>query len=139
MVTRRLESKSAFVSVHDNGIVEVCLKPNWSEPDTPEVAIDGAKTLKKAVDGNICGILTHAPSLYVKKEFLEAYSSINIGHIASAILVQSVGSRIFANLALKFIKPIPKKRIFTNPDKAKSWLLEQIALAKQKAAPTTNS
>ena len=139
MITRTLQSKATLISVHDNGIVEVCLKPNWDQPDTPEIAIDTALTLQKAVDNKICGLLSHAPKVYVNKKFLEAYSSINIGHIASAILVQSVGSRIFANLALKFIKPIPKKRIFTNPDKAKSWLLEQIALAKQKAAPTTNS
>ena len=127
-----LESISTLITVQPNGVIIYRVKPDWNQPDTPEVAIDAAKTLKKAVDGNICGILTHAPSLYVKKEILEAFSTIDIGHVADAIVVQSVGSKIFANFVLKFVKTPTIKKVFNDPQKAEQWLLEQIALAKQK-------
>lgn len=132
---KELESKSAIATIHSSGIIEFRLKPDWDQPDTPEIAIDNALTLKKAVDSSssICGIITYAPNLYLKKEVLEAYASIQIGHIASAIVVRSVGSRIFANLALKFIRTPTPKKIFTNAEKAKIWLLDQIATAKMSA------
>jgi hypothetical protein len=129
---KQLESKSAIATIHPNGIIEFRIKPNWDQPDTPEIAIDNALTLKEAVGNNICGLITYAPNLYLKKEVLEAYASVHIGHVASAIVVRSVGSRIFANLALKFIKTTNPKKIFTNPDKAKIWLLDQIANAKMR-------
>lgn len=127
---KQLESKSSIITIHTSGIIEFRIKPNWDQPDTPEIAIDNALTLKKAVGNNICGIVAYAPNLYLNKEVLKAYSSIDIGHIASAIVVQSVGSRIFANLVLKFVKASIPKKIFTNPEKAKIWLLDQIANAK---------
>lgn len=133
---RHFESISTLITVQPNGVIVYRVKPDWKEPDTAEVALDAANTLKKAVDGNICGILTYAPSLYIKKEVLEAFSTVDIGHIADAIVVKSVGSKIFANFVLKFVKTPTIKKVFTNPEKAEKWLLEQVALAKQNAQST---
>lgn len=129
---KTLESVSFIIKAHPNGIVEAYMKPDWDQPDTIEVAVDLGLKLKEAVGNNVCGIMIYAPTLHVKKENLEAIVSIDIGHIANAIIVNSAGSTILANFILKFAKNSIIKKVFTKKEKAEEWLLEQIELAKQK-------
>jgi hypothetical protein len=126
-----LESTASIVIVHPNGIIETKVKPDWDQPDTPETAIDHSLTLKKGVGNNICGILTFLPNLYMKKEVIEAFATVEIGHIAEAFLVNSVGSRILATLALKLDKSSIPRKVFTKKEQAEKWLLDNISRAKQ--------
>ncbi|MFK7799672.1 MAG: hypothetical protein AB8E82_19620 [Aureispira sp.] len=129
---KQLETNGAIFIVRPNGIIEAHKNPNWDQPDTPETVRQYALKLKEVIGNDVYGLLTFAPSLYVKKETLEAFASVKVGNVAGAVLVSSVGSKIFANFALKFIKtPIPKK-IFTKQAEAEKWLLEHIEYAKQK-------
>jgi hypothetical protein len=113
------------------------MKPDWNQPDTPETAINFALTIKEGVGDNICGILSYLPdNLYMNKDVVEAFGSVDIGHVANAVIIKGIGSKILANFILKFVKiPVPMK-IFTNTDKAEKWLLGHIARAKQKAQNT---
>ncbi|MFK7799149.1 MAG: hypothetical protein AB8E82_16980 [Aureispira sp.] len=128
---RQLETEDAIFIVHPNGIIEAHSKPDWDKPDTPEIARNYALKIKEAVGNNICGVLTIAPNLYIPKESLEAYASVDIGHIADALLVSSIGTRIFATVAIKIVKPLTPTKIFTKQKEAEEWLLEQIAAVKE--------
>lgn len=129
---KQLEIVGALVTVRsDDGIIEIRKNPNWSQPDTPESMKRYALGLKELIGDDVYGLLIIAPSLYIEKKALEAYASVDIGDVANSMVVNSVGSKIFANLVLKFIKtPIPKK-VFTKQAEAEKWLLEHIKHAKE--------
>lgn len=121
-----LESISSIIIVHSNGIIETKIKPDWDQPDTPETAINHSLKLKEAVGNGIYGILTFLPSLYMKKEVIEAFGSVDIGHKAEAFLVNSVGSKLLANIAFKLLGSDVPRKVFTQKDKAEEWLVDQI-------------
>lgn len=132
MQQQQLEIVGALVTVRsDDSIIEIRKNPNWEQPDTPESMKRYGLELKELIGDNLYGLLTFAPSLYIEKKALEAYASVNVGNVADAIVVNSVGSRIFANFALKFVKTSAPRKVFTKKDEAEKWLLKQIKQAKQ--------
>lgn len=131
---KQFTSQSSIASVHPNGIIELSQKPEWDQPDTIEVAKDMALMLKKAIGNNIHGLLYFPPNVYIKEEIIRAYTTIQIGHVAEAIIVESFATKLIANMLLKFRKNSLACKIFNKQEEAEQWLLEQIQLAKMKAS-----
>lgn len=98
-----------IITVRPNGILETRMKLDWNQPDTPETAINFALTIKEVVGDNICGILSYLPgNLYMNKDVVKAFGSVDIGHVANAVIIKGIGSKILANFILKFVKtPVP--------------------------------
>lgn len=128
---KQLEIVGAIATVRPDGIIEIRKNPSWEQPDTPESMKRYALGLKELIGDNIHGVLVFAPNLYIEKKVLEAYASVDIGYVANSIVVNSVGSKIFANFVLKFVKNSTPKRIFTKQAEAEEWLLKHIEQAKQ--------
>lgn len=128
---KTIESPNLIITIRPDHIIEVRVKPDWDQPDTPESIIQNALLIQEAIGDEICGLMTFAPSLYISKEALEAFQTIDTGSKADAIVVDSVGARIFANLAFKFVKTDTPRKIFNEQAKAEKWLEEQLAIVRQ--------
>jgi hypothetical protein len=121
---QKLETEAAEVTIRPDGIVEFHMKPTWDKPDTAENAKENALMLKKAIDGKRRAILSFPPNLYVKKELVEAYKTVEIGQFAEALVVNSFGARILCNVVLKLTKNAYPIRIFNSKNEAEAWLLQ---------------
>lgn len=124
-----LETRALKITVREDKIIELNTKESWNQPDTVEVALENIAMLKKAVDSGGRAMLSYMPGTYVEKEVLECYKKADIGHVASALLTTSFGSRIVGNLFLKVIgsgDAVPTK-IFTKKEDAEKWLISRIA------------
>lgn len=120
----RYNTQSFEVILHDNGIVETKALSDWNMPDTVETITEHALLLKKIINGKRRGILGVVPNLYMKKELIEIYNNINIGQVAGALLVNSFGTRVLGNLAMRLKKRPYPIRMFTDRKEAEAWLLK---------------
>lgn len=123
-----LETRALKITVREDKIIELNTKESWNQPDTVEVALENIEMLKKAVESGGRAMLSYMPGTYVEKEVLECYKKAEIGHVASALLTTSFGSRIVGNLFLKVIgsgDAVPTK-IFTKKEDAEKWLIKRI-------------
>lgn len=59
------------------------------------------------------------------RDFMSSISSINEDTLCLAVLVNAGISKIIGNIFLKFSSPSYPTRLFTNKDKAITWLEEQ--------------
>lgn len=123
-----LETRALRITVREDKIIELNTKESWNQPDTVEVALENIEMLKKAVEGGGRAMLSYMPGTYVEKEVLECYKKANIGHVASALLTTSFGSRIVGNLFLKVIGTgdAVATKIFSKKEDAEKWLIKQI-------------
>lgn len=131
---KQFTSKSSLATIHPNGIIEICQKQEWDQPETTEVAKDMAMMLKKAVGNNIRGILYFPPNIYIQEEIIKAYTNVSIGHVAEAIVAESFATKLIANMLLKFRSNKLACKVFSKQEEAEQWLLEQISKAKMKAS-----
>ncbi|CAA6816756.1 MAG: Unknown protein [uncultured Aureispira sp.] len=128
------KTRALTIIVRPNGIVELLNNEGWNDADTIEVAQENIAMLKKAVNGQARGMLSHMPSTYMSKEVLECYENAEIGEVASALLTTSFGSKIVGNLFLKLTGKSSSRlgqgktpiKIFTKKEDAEKWLLEQL-------------
>ncbi len=139
----KLETRALSITVRPDEIIELNTKENWNQPDTVEIALENIAMLKKAVQNGGRAMLSHMPGTYVEKDVLECYKQADIGHVASALLSNSFGSRIVGNLFLKLIgtktggnAPVATK-IFAKREEAEKWLLQQIKEDKIKQIKAT--
>jgi hypothetical protein len=117
-----LENKSTRVLVRPDHIVEVHIKASWDQPDTVETATASALLVKQGVGGQRRATLFFLPNIYMKKEIVDAYSSIDIQSVASAMLVQSFGAKLIGNMALKISRRKHPSKVFTDQAEAEKWL-----------------
>lgn len=125
-----LETRALRITVRPDKIIELNTKESWNQPDTVEIALENIEMLKKAVEMGGRSMLSYMPGNYIEKEVLECYKKAKIGHIASALLTKSFGSRIIGNLFLKVIgsssgESVPTK-IFTKYEDAEKWLIQKM-------------
>lgn len=126
-----LETRALKITVRTDDIIELNTKESWNQPDTVEIAMENIEMLKKAVQNGGRSMLSYMPGTYVEKEVLECYKKADIGHVASALITTSFGSRIVGNLFLKVInntsgKAVPTK-IFAKKEDAEQWLHQKMA------------
>lgn len=86
--------------------------------------------LQEAVGDKACGLLYFPPNLYIKKDAVQAYLDIPIGHLAEAFVVKSFGSRLLCTLMLKLSRHSVPAKVFSNRKDAETWLLQQLKVAK---------
>ncbi len=124
-----LETRALKITVRPDKIIELNTKESWNQPDTVEIALENIAMLKKAVEGGGRAMLSYMPGTYVEKEVLECYKNADIGHVASALLTTSFGSRIVGNLFLKVMGTgdAAATKIFAKREDAEKWLIQQIA------------
>ncbi|MGH1338895.1 MAG: hypothetical protein ACRBFS_22455 [Aureispira sp.] len=130
----KIECRAAEAFIYPHGIIEVHIKSSWDQPDTPETSSEIAIMLKEYIDSSHVpyALMLFPPNLYVKKEVLQAYFNIKIGHIADALVVNSFGARLIGKIVLGFHKNPTPIKIFSNKADAEVWLLEQLELTKNK-------
>jgi hypothetical protein len=128
----QFETRAMKITVRPDDIIELNTKESWNQPDTVEIALENIEMLKKAVEHGGRAMLSYMPGTYVEKDVLECYKQADIGHVASALLTKSFGSRIVGNLFLKLIgtksggkQPVVTK-IFSKREEAEQWLLQKI-------------
>ena len=123
-----------IIELRSDDIIKIKANPNWTQPDTLEVAKNNVAAIKKAVDGKKRAILCYTPNTHISKEILKYYSDANpsIGSLATAMISSSFGSKLMGNLFLRLLKKGYPVKIFTvkEEDKAIQWLLEEIKKAK---------
>lgn len=105
--------------------------------DDVEAARQGIAGLIKFAEGPTRkGLLALLPPLYQKKEVLRLFQKADFNEAAVALIVKSFAGKIVGNMFAKIAsKPnangrITPTKLFTDENKAISWLREQIALSE---------
>lgn len=130
---KEYQTKSTRIILRSDGILELANRQDWNEPDTLEEAKETTDKIKEIVGDQQLGFLVEAPSRYASKEILNHYRTVEMGGIASAVLLNSFAAKIVGNLYFKLSNGKPNEsgrivptRLFTDKKEATKWLYEQL-------------
>lgn len=126
----KVQCRSVEAIIRPDGIIEAAFRPDWKEPDTPETTREIAHMLQKAVGDKTYGILYFPPNLYIKKDAVQAYLDVPIGHVAEAFVVKAFGSRLLCTLMIKLSRHSLPAKVFSNKKDAETWLFQQLQVAQ---------
>lgn len=123
-------TKATKIIIRPDGIIESHSREGWNEPDSVETARETALKLQEIASSGIYAHMSFPPNLYIKKEIIQAFLEVEIGHIAEAVVVKSFGARLLGKLALQIKKPATPSKMFGTKEEAEIWLLEELEKVK---------
>jgi hypothetical protein len=122
----KYHTKELHVTMHSNNIMEIAATEESKGVLTLEEVANNLAVFEEATNGKTTAVLVHISTSYVKKSVLKAYSDLDYGIIATALVVNSYASKLIGNLFLTLVlrfssKQVPTK-IFMDKEKAIKWL-----------------
>lgn len=125
-ITMKYHTKELHVTMHSNNIMEIAATEESKGVLTLEEVANNLAVFEEATNGKTTAVLVHISTSYVKKSVLKAYSDLDYGIIATALVVNSYASKLIGNLFLTLVlrfssKQVPTK-IFMDKEKAIKWL-----------------
>ncbi len=127
IVIKKLETKTAHISLCDDGVVRVILKKN-SEIGLNEVK-ENYEAFNNLVEGKFYSFLytTENNSVVYTVDglkYAKEHSNTAFPKLCNAVVVKSLAHKLIANFYCNFLNRVIPHKTFTDYDEAEAWCLK---------------